>query len=112
MISYQNGWTDPWVIDDTGDRLQQLLEASHDIVLAKKSCSKKKRRSVGSLSPREIFGLGPGFTRKQLNQSRRRLVTKLHPDRWHSASPSERLAREEVLKRVNAAFDELRTQAR
>jgi curved DNA-binding protein CbpA len=34
-------------------------------------------------------------------------VRELHPDRY-SATPQERTAREEALKRVNAAYDALR----
>jgi hypothetical protein len=51
------------------------------------------------------------FTRRQLAIARRRLVAKLHPDRWHNAAPSMRRACEEALKRVNAAYDRLRPLA-
>jgi curved DNA-binding protein CbpA len=60
---------------------------------------------VDGLSPRQIFGLGPTFTRRELERARRRLAWDLHPDRHRGASLHERKAREDALKRVNAAFD-------
>lgn len=62
------------------------------------------------MSPQEIFGLGYHFTRRELDRARRRRVQELHPDRWHTASPKERHAREEALKRVNAAYDLLKRE--
>jgi curved DNA-binding protein CbpA len=49
--------------------------------------------------------LGPTFTRRELERARRRLAWDLHPDRHRGASLHERKAREDALKRVNAAFD-------
>ena len=60
------------------------------------------------LTPEGIFGLGPGFTWGQLDRARRRLVKLLHPDLAHDAATATRHARQEALKRVNAAYDKLR----
>jgi curved DNA-binding protein CbpA len=56
--------------------------------------------------------LGPGFTRRELDAARRRLVRHLHPDHQHGARASVRRAREDALKRINAAYDNLRSEAR
>lgn len=77
---------------ETGDLGRHSLPANH------------------GLSPQEVFGLGPGFMRRELDGARRRLARELHPDRWQQASPRERHRREEALKRVNAAFGVLRRQ--
>ena len=44
----------------------------------------------------------------QLDRARRRLVNRLHPDLAHGSAPAIQRAREEALKRVNAAYDPLR----
>ncbi|HKZ96108.1 MAG TPA: J domain-containing protein [Hyphomicrobiaceae bacterium] len=59
---------------------------------------------------RFIFGISLKFTQRELDRARRRLVQELHPDRWHNAGTHERKAREEALKRVNAAYDVLRRE--
>lgn len=65
-----------------------------------------------AITPREIFGLGPNFGRRELDQARRRLAKELHPDRWHVAEASARRNAEEALKTVNAAYDSIRADAR
>ena len=66
---------------------------------------------LDGLSGRQLFGLSPVFSRRNLDRARRHLVKELHPDLWHDAKPSSRRAREEALKRVNAAYDALRPLA-
>jgi hypothetical protein len=39
------------------------------------------------------------------------MVKELHRDLWYNADPSTRQTREEALKRVNVAYDELRSSA-
>jgi hypothetical protein len=108
LCSYFGEWTNKWAIADCGDRLQRLLNAGRHIATVPEPEPGEGSPFADGLSPLEIFGLGADFTLGQLARARRRLVTELHPDRWHDAKPSIRLAREEALKRVNSAYDELR----
>ena len=115
LMMYWESWRDAHQIYDCGDRLGQLLHGPRAIISAPaRSKGGKSRNSVpeiDGLSPHQIFGLGFNFTRRQLDAVRRRLVKELHPDAWPTARPEERKAREAALKRVNAAYDELRVQA-
>jgi hypothetical protein len=110
LLSYYGEWVNPWAIEDCGDRLQRLLDAGVSVELIPQR-ARKSARAVG-ITPREIFGLGPNFTRRELDQARRRLAKELHPDRWHGAEASTRRNAEEALKTVNAAYDALRADAR
>ena len=109
LYSYFNAWEDWRLIDDCGDRLERILSADRDVAIV----SEEGHPLLFSdgLTPEQIFGLGLGFTRRQLDQARRRLAAQLHPDRRHNAAPLVRRAHEEALKRVNAAYDRLRPLA-
>jgi hypothetical protein len=107
--SYLGEWTNWWRINNCGDRLEQILNAQRHV--ATTSDIDEMATLADGLTSRQIFGLAPGFTRRQLDRARRRLVTKLHPDLWPNATPAFRRAREEALKRVNAAYDQLRASA-
>ena len=91
------------------DRLERILSADRDVAIV----SEEGHPLLFSdgLTPEQIFGLGLGFTRRQLDQARRRLAAQLHPDRRHNAAPLVRRAHEEALKQVNAAYDRLRPLA-
>lgn len=106
---YFQAWKSSWKIDDCGDRVWQMLYGPRSIELPRKPKAKRAPK-FDNLTPHQIFGLSPDFTRHELDQARRKLVLELHPDRWHSSSPQERNAREEALKRVNAAYDLLKRQ--
>ena len=73
--------------------------------------SSRRRRLSDGLAAREAFGLEPILTRKQQDAARRRLATRYDPDLWHAASASAARAAEEAMKRINAAYDELKTIA-
>jgi hypothetical protein len=94
---------------DWGDRLEQHLNAANS------AAPKEEASASGPLSDHlllhQVFGLGPVFTRAELNRARRRLVKELHPDLCQDAKPSTRCAREDALKRINAAYDSLRSVA-
>jgi hypothetical protein len=109
MAAFFSAWTDRRLVDDCGDRLERILNAGCHVAIV--SEEDEWRRFGDCLTPEQILGLGLTFTRRQLDRARRRLVAKLHPDRWHSAGPAVRRAREEALKRVNAAYDLLRPRA-
>jgi hypothetical protein len=96
-------WTDWWAVNDFGDRLERILNAGRKVATVSEADVIRD-----DLTPEEIFGLGPGFTRGQLDRARRRLVKLLHPDLAHNAATVIRHARQEALKRVNAAYDQLR----
>ena len=110
VLSYCGESADPWTIDDCGDRLQRLLDAGVAIEVV----PLRARRSPpkDGLSPREIFALGPHFTRRELDQARRRLARELHPDRRQGDEEAGRRNAEEAMKRVNAAYDLIRGEAR
>lgn len=109
MLGYCEAWRQPWTADDCGDRLWQMLYGSK--WLAVPPATTDAAPCFDGLSPREIFGLGPTFTRRELDLARRRFVWDLHHDRLRRTSSHERDAREEALKQVNAAYDVLRPQA-
>ncbi len=106
LNSYFAPWVSEWIVDDCGDRLERLLNAGRRIAL--RSSNKKGQRLQDGLAPHEVFGLGPRFTLKQLNAARRRLATEYHPDRWQTAPASDACAAEEAMKRVNAAYDQIK----
>lgn len=107
LMGYFEAWVNPWAIEDSGDRLWQLIHGGRNVEILP---PKGKRNSVPTfdgMTAREVFGLARSFKRRDLDKARRDLVRELHPDRWHAADARERHAREESLKRVNAAYDEL-----
>jgi len=109
LMGYFEAWRNPWAIDNCGDRLWQIIYGTRAVETA----PVEERFDVpdfDGLTPHQIFGVGPDVTRRQLHLARRRLVQELHPDRWHHAGVQERKAREEALKRVNAAYDMLKRQ--
>jgi hypothetical protein len=106
LLSYFEAWINPWVIDNCGDRLWQFMFGPRAVEIAPDKI-KIDVPDFDGMTPREIFGMGLRFTRRELDKARRRLVQEMHPDRWHHASVFERTAREEALKRVNAAYDVL-----
>jgi hypothetical protein len=110
LMGYSNNWVNPWAIDNCGDRLWQLMFGPRAVEIAPEEV-KINVPDFDGMTPREVFGLGLHCTRRELNKARRRLVQELHPDRWQSARPEQRKAREEALKRVNAAHDALSPQA-
>lgn len=107
--SYCDAWRQQWAIDNCGERLWQLLHGPRGLTLADPAADTAP--CFVGLSPREIFGLGPTYTRRELDAARRLLVWDLHPDRHPRMLPSERQAREQALKQVDAAYDILRSGA-
>jgi hypothetical protein len=63
------------------------------------------------VSARELLGLNPTFTKRELRSAWLRLARELHPDRWIHSGQAVRQMKEAALKRVNAARDELAPQA-
>jgi hypothetical protein len=110
LSGYFEDWVDPWAVENCGARLRQHIYGPRGLGVVPET-EKSTLPDFDGLSPREIFGLGPSFTRRDLDRKRRRMVQELHPDRWHNASGHERKTREETLKRVNAAYDVLRPSA-
>jgi hypothetical protein len=107
--SYCAAWRQPWAIDNCGERLWQLLHGPRGLTLADPVA--ETAPCFEGLSPRVIFGLGSTYTLRELDTARRRLVWDLHPDRHPRMPSSERQAREQALKQVNAAYDILRSGA-
>jgi hypothetical protein len=108
LTSYFESWVNPWVIENCGDRLWQLMFGPRAVLIIPETGVEVP--NFDRMSPREVFGLPPTFTRRDLDRARRHLVQLLHPDRWQQASFRERHLREEALKRVNAAYDSLRQE--
>jgi hypothetical protein len=108
VLGYCQAWRQPWAIDNCGERLWQMLHGPSALLRAEGAGEVPP--SFDGLSPLEIFGLGPAHTLRELDAARRRLVWDLHPDRHPKMQPSERHAREQALKRVNAAYDILRSR--
>ena len=81
-----------------------MLRAGHGL---QPSNGKEQPKGRSKVTPRELFGLGEQFTAAQLRRAWVGLAHELHPDRWTKASPAVRRTKEEAMKRVNAAKDEL-----
>jgi hypothetical protein len=107
LSSYLGPWTQPWIVDDCGDRLERRLNAGS----ALSNYTEQSAASLDGLSPKELFGLGYGFSLRELKAARRRLATKFHPDLWSSATLLQRRAAEAAMQHVNAAYDELKGHA-
>ena len=110
VLGYFEDWVDPWAVENCGARLRQHIYGPRGVGIPPEP-EKVSAPNFDGLTPRQVFGLGPNFTRRDLDRKRRRMAQDLHPDLWHSAGPHERKAREEALKRVNAAYDVLRPMA-
>lgn len=108
LSGYFEAWKNAWAIGNAGDRLSEILHGPRGISVQTEP--EAGAPDFDGMRPHEIFGLGLCFTRRELDRARRRLVQELHPDRWHTVNPKERHAREEALKRVNAAYDLLRRE--
>ncbi|MBI1384089.1 MAG: hypothetical protein GC150_04180 [Rhizobiales bacterium] len=85
-------------------RLKRLIDS-----VGKKSPPKspERPRTAENLAAAamELFGLQKGFTAAQLRRAWLRIAFELHPDRHMNENPDVRIAKEEALKRVNAARD-------
>lgn len=62
------------------------------------------------LDPYAVLGLQPGATLDEVVAAHRRLAMEHHPDRQHGANDQERLLAEETMRRINGAYQELRTR--
>jgi len=60
---------------------------------------------------RNLLGLGPRFTGEELKAAYRRCAAMYHPDRYTSASPNERQNAEDLMKKVNEAYERLKPAA-
>ena len=85
LDSFYGPFVSPWIVDDCGDRLEALLNTGRGVATQRAG---RKRRLRDGLAAREVFGLEPVFTFRQLSAARRRLAARYHPDRWQAASPS------------------------
>ena len=81
-------WANPWAIDNCGDRLWQLMFGPRSVEIAPEEV-KINVSDFDGMTPREVFGLGLQFTRRELDSARRRLVQELHTDHWHNARPED-----------------------
>lgn len=108
IVSYRDGWTKPELLTDCAARLRAILSAQRQVAFPRWTGSLGEKLGPDGLSARDVLGVGRTFTRKELDAARRRLSTTLHPDRHHDATPAERAAQEEAMKRINAAYDLLR----
>ena len=97
----------PWS-EFYGDRLKAALEAGRGINEAPQHDGPYLPEGV---TARELLGLSPNFTKAELRQAWLRLARQLHPDHWSASGDRVRSMKEAALKRVNAARDELLSQA-
>ncbi|MEZ5775370.1 MAG: J domain-containing protein [Hyphomicrobiaceae bacterium] len=107
-------------IDDCGDRLEDLIRSPRDVLAFEEEAEEEEAdqaqngaaghepRVRDGLSPWQVLGVPREATRAQIDAARRQLVRELHPDRWMRSGPVVVKAREEALKRVNAAYDAMR----
>ena len=106
VFSYCYDWHSPWIVDDCGDRLEALLNTGRGIAIS--SPKTRRTRLKDGLAAREVFGLDILWTLKELNAARRRMAAQYHPDRWQTAPPGAAKAAEDAMKRINAAYDQLK----
>lgn len=62
------------------------------------------------LDPYAVLGLQPGASMDEVTSAHRRLAKQFHPDRQFTATESERIAAEQTMSRINAAYHELRSR--
>jgi hypothetical protein len=98
----------PWS-EFYGDRLQAALKAGRTV---NEAPWHDRPLPQSAVSARELLGLSETFTSSQLRRAWLNLVRELHPDRWATAGEGVQRMKEAALKRVNAARDELVSQAR
>lgn len=98
----------PWS-EFYGDRLQAALKAGRTV---NEAPWHDRPLPQSAVSARELLGLSETFTSAQLRRAWLILVRELHPDRWATAGEGVQRMKEAALKRVNAARDELVSQAK
>ncbi len=62
------------------------------------------------LDPYGVLGLQPGATLEQVVGAHRALAKTYHPDRQLDATEADRLLADQTMRRVNAAYHELRSR--
>jgi len=60
---------------------------------------------------RNLLGLGPRFTSDELKTAYRNCAAMYHPDRYASSSRQEQQNAEDLMKKVNEAYERLKTAA-
>jgi len=60
---------------------------------------------------RNLLGLGPRFTDEELKAAYRNAAAMYHPDRYASASRRDRENAEDLMKKVNEAYETLKSAA-
>ena len=65
LFGYFEAWIKPWAIDNCGDRLWQLMFGSRAVEIAPEE-AKFNVPDFDGMTPREIFGMGLRFTRREL----------------------------------------------
>ncbi|MDR1804166.1 MAG: J domain-containing protein [Treponema sp.] len=60
---------------------------------------------------RNLLGLGPRFTDEELRAAYRNAAAMYHPDRYAAATRKERETAEDLMKKVNEAYETLRVAA-
>jgi len=60
---------------------------------------------------RNLLGLGPRFTSEELKTAYRNCAAMYHPDRYASSSHEERQNAEDLMKKVNEAYERLKPAA-
>lgn len=103
-------WPASYEIDDCGIRLEQLLNSPREIELHANR-SRCNNSNLDGLSPHQVFGLPTQFSRSQLDAARRRMARQYHPDRWRHAGQAATTAADETMKRINAAYDQIKLLA-
>jgi len=104
LYAWLASWTDPAIVDDCGDRLHRDLSSLREVA-APPGGKRGRSNYVANLTDHEIFGLGVGFSRGELDRARRSLAAQFHPD----VAVADREAAEETMKQINAAYDRLRS---
>ncbi len=95
------------IVVDFADRLGRALHAGQEVIEGRYFPDLDDASEL-----RDLFGLSPNFTIQELDKARRRLAAELHPDCWQDLEAHARKAREEALKNINAAYEQLRPLAR
>ena len=62
------------------------------------------------LDPYTVIGLQPGATLDKVVNAHRSLAKRYHPDRQHGADEEDQARSEQTMRRVNAAYQELRSR--
>lgn len=97
-------WFNSFEPMNLSDNLRRAIDAGRAVSPPRRA--RKGSHRIYELA-KDVFGLSPVFTRRELDSARRRLALKNHPDVWMTAPAEVRRAKEGAMKHINEAYEVL-----